>query len=287
MRDGGAGSGTAEEISFTIGELAGRTGVGASTIRMWESRHGFPDPSRGAGGHRRYTEADVGAVQAVARLKFTGVRLELAIAQVRAAARPTGASVYADVIRAHPELTPHRLRKRTLVAISHAVEDEYATSWEQGRVWGAFQEERFYRTAQARWDDLARASYEACVLAAFEESDLAAYPREIALPAGHPMLSEWLVAVDAPRLTAFLIGRELPGQSAVPAPDRLFEGVWSVDPAAVRDVIHSCVAVCRAAGHDLEEPADPGRSRDVPPDHRVVSALFNRIVAYADRAWEA
>ena len=43
---------------LTIGDLAARTGVPIATIRSWESRYGFPIPSRAPGGHRRYVEGD-------------------------------------------------------------------------------------------------------------------------------------------------------------------------------------------------------------------------------------
>ena len=44
--------------SLTIGELAERTGLSPTTLRMWEQRHGFPTPVRLPSGHRRYEESD-------------------------------------------------------------------------------------------------------------------------------------------------------------------------------------------------------------------------------------
>ncbi|MDO5711630.1 MAG: MerR family DNA-binding transcriptional regulator, partial [Micrococcales bacterium] len=52
---------------LTIGDLTERTGVPPATLRSWESRHGFPRPTRQVGGHRRYAEPDVAAVLAVMR----------------------------------------------------------------------------------------------------------------------------------------------------------------------------------------------------------------------------
>ena len=49
--------------TLTIGDLAARTGLTTATLRMWESRHGFPVPTRLDSGHRRYDEHDVGQVQ--------------------------------------------------------------------------------------------------------------------------------------------------------------------------------------------------------------------------------
>lgn len=43
-----------------MGEVAGRLGVAPSTVRMWGRRYGLTASERTAGGHRRYTEADLG-----------------------------------------------------------------------------------------------------------------------------------------------------------------------------------------------------------------------------------
>ena len=43
---------------LTISDLAQRTGVSAATLRAWETRHGFPTPTRRESGHRRYDERD-------------------------------------------------------------------------------------------------------------------------------------------------------------------------------------------------------------------------------------
>ncbi len=42
---------------LTISDLARLTGVPSATLRSWESRHGFPRPTRLAGGHRRYARS--------------------------------------------------------------------------------------------------------------------------------------------------------------------------------------------------------------------------------------
>ena len=48
---------------LTIAAVATRTGVSVATLRAWERRYGFPVPQRLPGGHRRYTEADVDAIE--------------------------------------------------------------------------------------------------------------------------------------------------------------------------------------------------------------------------------
>ena len=42
---------------LTIREMAARTGVPQGTLRMWETRYGFPVPERLPSGHRRYPES--------------------------------------------------------------------------------------------------------------------------------------------------------------------------------------------------------------------------------------
>ena len=49
---------------LTIGDLAARTGLAVSAIRFYET-HGILAPERNAGGHRRYSRADL------RRLSFT------------------------------------------------------------------------------------------------------------------------------------------------------------------------------------------------------------------------
>ena len=65
-----------------IGELARRTGVGVSTLRAWEGRFRFLEPTRPAAGHRLYDLGDVERVEAVVRLLGEGLTLPAAIARV-------------------------------------------------------------------------------------------------------------------------------------------------------------------------------------------------------------
>ena len=69
-------SAQAPESGLTIGELARRTDVSPAVLRMWETRHGFPEPRRLSSGHRRYSENDVALIRQVLRRKEAGIRLE-------------------------------------------------------------------------------------------------------------------------------------------------------------------------------------------------------------------
>lgn len=60
---------------FPIRELVLRTGVNASTLRAWESRHGLLKPLRTPSGHRLYGPADVRRVQRLQELLEQGLSL--------------------------------------------------------------------------------------------------------------------------------------------------------------------------------------------------------------------
>jgi DNA-binding transcriptional MerR regulator len=52
---------------FRIGQLAGRTGVGAERLRKWESRYGLLEPDRSDGGFRLYSLEDERRVRLMQR----------------------------------------------------------------------------------------------------------------------------------------------------------------------------------------------------------------------------
>lgn len=55
-----------------IGEVSRRTGVAVPTLRAWERRYGLLTPARTDGGHRLYSEADIGRVRGMQRLLDDG-----------------------------------------------------------------------------------------------------------------------------------------------------------------------------------------------------------------------
>ena len=273
------------DATLSIGDLAERTGLAPATLRMWESRHGFPVPQRLESGHRRYREQDVEAILAVVRHKDAGTRLDLAIAQAMADAEPAAPSVYAFLRRRHPQLGVHRLKKSTLLALSWAIEDEFCAKADRATIYGAFQQEHYYRLAEARWTELARVSAGATVFGAFDQPDHHASPVQIALPANAPMLREWAVVCDSKELPVALTAWELPGQEDVPERRRLFESMWTVDGVAVHDAARVCASVAAQYGAEPAAGAESGTllSRPHTPDVASVTALFNRMVAYVDR----
>lgn len=280
-----------EPASLTIGQLAERTGLLPATLRMWETRHGFPRPTRRDSGHRRYSDRDVELVKRVIRRRDAGVRLEVAIAEVslaQAAAQepPDSLSVYAAMRRTHPHLQPQRLKKATLIALSWAIEDECGARAERPIIFGSFQKERYFRSAKERWTELSRIARSSMVFADFSGGlQSADGPTLIHLPEDAPMRREWAVICDAPDCPAMLTAWELPGQSTVPDRERLFEAIWTVEPAAVREAARACAQVAIQLGH-VEATAILYALAENPPAPPLellqATSLLNRVVAYAD-----
>ncbi len=270
---------------LTIGELSRQAGISTQLVRAWEQRFGFPEPVRLPSGHRRYTVEDVRAVQRVVEERDRGLRLEEAIAaSLRSGQMGESASVYAALSRRHPELTSYTLTKRTLLALSWAIEDEAVAQSSRGVLLGTFQKGRYYGQSRRRWEDLARTARAAVAIADFESHDDEARPATVGLPPESPLLREWIVVHEAPDFAVALVAFELPGHGAV-GDDRPFEALWSVDGGVVRDAAlltaQAGASVGSRASADVltvlgETPALPSTPAT------AATAVFNRMVAYTD-----
>jgi len=268
---------------LTIGELARRTGVNVATLRMWEERHGFPVSVRLASGHRRYVDATVEKVLRVQRRREAGVRLDAAVAEVAADPSTAPSSIFAELRRRRPDLVPRILRKRTLLALTHALEDECIARAQSPWLIATFQHEHHYRRAQARWRDLDRTAKHSWVLAAFDGSAPSSGPVEVALPPSAALLREWDLICVAPDFPAALLAWELPGQAGVPDADRRFEAIWTLEAPAVVDAARAGASILTGLGQDVSKLTDEldrwtGASQDV----GQATALFHRMLAYVD-----
>lgn len=275
---------------LTIREVAARTGVEAATLRMWEARHGFPSPQRLPSGHRRYSERDVTQIAEVVREREAGLELHAAIARARtprpATSRAAAAdSIHAGLRRQRPGLSYHLLPKRVLIAISHAIEDEGGACAQRALLLGSFQRERFYRSAEPRWRDLAGSARCAIVLADFSAlREPPGAPVEVPIDRSDPLGREWSVIWDAPQFAAMLSAWECPGQDDLPDAERTFEALWSVEPGLVRDAARvACAIASRSAPH-VTERVSGALAEDAPAsrgsDASALANLTNRIVAY-------
>ena len=271
-------------------EVSAQTGVEAPTLRVWEQRHGFPSPRRLPSGHRRYSARDVELIcQVVRDRERGGLELKAAIerAKLASSVTPDGPghdSIFAGLRRRRPELGPYLLPKRTLLAVSHAIEDECGAGAEKAMLFASFQRERFYRNAESRWRDLAGPARFAVVLADFRElHDSPGVPVEVPIDRSDPIGREWSVICDAPSLTACLSGWERPGQADVEDMDRDFEMFWSVDPVLVREASAVACSIIERSSASVAERLRPALEEPVHVDGghmATLTSLTNRMVAY-------
>jgi DNA-binding transcriptional MerR regulator len=223
---------------LAIREVAERTGIAAATIRMWEHRYGFPEPARTAAGYRVYTDDDVEVLRRVGALRDGGLSVGAALERARETAgasdRPSIFGAIASAAEAPPA---RRLHKRTLVAISRAIEDETLARAAAPVVIAAFQSMRNFAAAEHRYDRLAR-NADACVaFADFERvRERAGRPTQVPIR-GEALGDEWAVVVDAPGFAACLLAWETPEPQRdprIPDRERVFEALWTLDPRVAR-----------------------------------------------------
>ncbi|MFL5863601.1 MAG: DICT sensory domain-containing protein [Solirubrobacteraceae bacterium] len=268
---------------LTTAQLAERTGLSAGTLRMWENRHGFPDPSRLPGGHRRYSATDVEQVREVLRLRDQGFSLPAAIDRVRSRRRTPAGSVFAGLRRRRPEIAATVLPKPAVLALTRAIEDEYCARAAGGLLIGCFQREHFYRAVERRWRELARTAELAVALADFFALVVPPDgPAEVPIEPHHAMAREWAVIVSAQDVTACLTAWEQPADAAVPDAHRRFEVLWSFDPAVVADAVSVAAELLEPLALDLAArlKARDHAGEDPEPALRCGSALAQRMIGY-------
>jgi DICT domain-containing protein len=270
--------------TLTIAQLAGATGVNSATLRAWEERHDFPRPRRLEGGHRRYDTADVEAVRAVVAERASGATLRGAIERVRSRPPLLGDSVFA-ALHGDGRLGAQELSKRSLVALSHALEDELSLRAERGILVGAFQERRFFAAAERRWRALARGARLTVAFADFPRAggDGLERPARVPVAVGAPLEREWVVVHLAARTSAVLVGRQLPHHDASAEPR--FEVVWSLDPRIAHDVVAHAARLARTAAPAVASRLETALEDAPAPgiDASFAVALTNRTLAHLDR----
>lgn len=270
---------------LTIGELAIRTGVPAGTLRMWESRHGFPRADRLPSGHRRYHEGEVDRVLEVLRHRDAGLSLSAAIERALLDGGPPEApSIFAGLRRRRPDLAPYPVPKRLLVPISHAIEDECSARGGGAILIGSFQRERFYRQAESRWRTFGR-SAELCVaLGDFPEVRVEDVI-EVPIDRSHPLSREWAIVCDGPGVSTCLAGWERPDRGA--DGQRVFEVLWCVEPDVVRDAARIGVELASTQWPALRERVPEWLWQPPESDSSAMeraTAVTNRMLAYISAA---
>ena len=273
---------------LAIKDVAERTGIAAGTIRMWEQRYGFPAPERTASGYRRYSDEDVDALRRIASYRRAGLSIPAAIDRVRETApADEPLSMYAAVRALDEAARPQLLRKRTLEALSRAIEHETLASASSPVVFAAFQRERSYRPVAHRYQRIARQARAATVFADFARLQRDATGIvEVPIDLDDAIGNEWAVVVDAPGYAACLLAWEHPLREVGEEDDRRFEAIWTIDPRAVRragEVAARLAAQADAAyGAELEHALE-SRPLALESPAPALTSLTNRAIAYLDQ----
>ena len=271
---------------LTISEVAERTGIPASTLRMWEARYGFPEPRRPSGSHRRYSDEECRVLIEVKVARDRGLRMSAAIAAARAAVQQAQDSLLNGLRIRHPELPVLALPEPFMLALSAALE---ATALEHphGVLIGAFQDLPAERIAEPVWRDLAKTARAAVLFAGFPGGERDGSQWRISVPPGTPLAEEWAVVCDTPTWWGCLVGRELRTRGAKPRGQRTFEAVWSLDPPVVRDAARVGATLASASAPELDDVvAEQLRlPPDVPPSALGEASRFtNRVLEQLLRA---
>jgi DICT domain-containing protein len=272
-----------------ISDVADQTGLAAGTIRVWEQRYGFPEPARTPSGYRVYQAEDVEILRRVVAYRDRGLSVPAALERARAAGGSTDRpSLYGAIVAGEP-VRPQRLRKRTLLAISRAIEDETLARAAGPIVIGAFQDERNYRAVEHRYRRLAHLA-DACVAFGGFEDVSGGDGEPVLLPVGpdEALGAEWAVVVDAPGYAACLLAWETPESQRdrdLPERERCFEALWTLEPSTVRRAALVGSSLARRSapevGARLEELLE-NRPLAVEAPAPGLTALANRIVGYLD-----
>ena len=273
--------------SLAIKDIAEQTGLAAGTIRMWEQRYGFPEPARTPAGYRVYTEQDVVTLRRVVAFRGRGLSVPAALERARSMDAATDRpSLFGAIASGDAPVRPQRLTRRTMLALSQAIEDEAMARAAGPIVIASFQGEQNYRAVEHRYRRLARVADAVAVFARFPEPRLEGddEPVEIPVDDADALGHEWAVIVDAPGFGACLVGWETPGDARG---ERVFEAVWTMDPVVVRQSVQVGAVLagrtCPALGGRLDGLLID-RPLAVESPAPGLTALTNRIVGYLDAA---
>src|SRR5829696_4947474 len=257
---------------------------------MWEQRYGFPEPERTSAGYRLYSEGDVEALRRVLALRESGLSVPAAVERARGTDTATDRpSLYGALAAGDLPVRSQVLSKRTLLAISRAIEEETMASAAAPVMFGAFQREHNYRAVEHRYRAIARTADAVVVFADFERFGAGgdAGPAEVPLHAQDALGNEWAVVVDAPGYSACLLAWEQPRAAARGAADhnRTFEAIWTLDPRVVRRASEVGAGLARRADDALGDRVDAllaDRPLAIEQPAVSLTSVTNRIVGYLD-----
>lgn len=181
-------------------------------------------------------------------------------------ARQDPTSLLSDLLAARPEVHPQIYFKSSLVALSHAIEDQVLMGSERAIVFANFQKERYYRQEARRYQRIAQVADQVFVLAAPETDFFQGSPplHLIGLDPEDPLTQEWHLVVMSTSYTACLVCRERLWRGGEDQSDwsrrevdaaRQFDGVWSFDPQVCGEAAAGLLARIRRYRPDLKPVA--------------------------------
>ena len=175
---------------------------------------------------------------------------------------PPHTSLLADVLSTLPELRTQLYFKSSLVALSHAMEDQVLSGQGQPLVFANFQKERYYRQESRRYQRISTLAQAVFVLAAPETDFIRSSSpcHTVALAPDDPLTQEWhLIVIDA-HYASCLVCRERSLRRRTESQDwklqggdtaRQFEGVWSFDRQIVLTAARHLLPKIKAYRSDL------------------------------------
>lgn len=155
------------------------------------------------------------------------------------------ASILEDLVRVQPHLRTQIYFKSSLIALSHAIEDQVLAGSVPPLVIASFQQERFYRQEAHRYRRIADRTDQVYVLAAPETefANGSEYYERIAFDPEDGLRDEWHLIVISQQYASCLVCREhfapsvqTAGFDELATMDQIrrFEGIWTFDRQVCR-----------------------------------------------------
>ena len=176
-------------------------------------------------------------------------------------------SVLAQLLEALPHLHSQIYFKTSLIALSHAMEDQVLAGVEKPLVIACFQRERFYRQEAQRYRRIGQKSDQVYVLAAPEAhfKNASGIHETVAFKPEDALCHEWHLVVVAQTYATCLVCRERERITQMPEvaemdQTRRFEGIWTFDRRVACEAAKMLLNRVEEYRPELAEKVAQGRS---------------------------
>lgn len=206
-------------------------------------------------------------------------------------------SLLADVLTTLPELHTQLYFKSSLVALSHAMEDQVLSGQGQPLIFANFQKERYYRQEARRYHRISRIAQAVFVLATPETDFVRSSSpcHTVALDPTDPLTQEWhLIVIDDAYASCLVCRERLLRRRSEPEDwtlyggdtARQFEGIWSFDRQIVLTAARHLLPKIHGYRPDLSPVLDPIRAQldrpqsEVPYRSQDPAPFAERLITY-------